>query len=110
MHNAHVGGKKMSRREAYDQARKEFYNLRHEEDVERMVAKEEAMATGAYFGKSRLEIGMDLEDKEFESWKEWAVHETAMMEQMKSAAYTGLDPEADDEKPVAAGGRAVAAV
>lgn len=60
---------------AYNQARREFYELRHREDVERRVAKEEAMATGAYFGKSTLEVGMELEDIWQEKWKQWAIRE-----------------------------------
>ncbi len=79
--------------QAYDQARKEFYELRLQEDVERRVAKEEAQATGAYFGKSMLEIGMELEDKVFEEWKEWATTEVMQSEQKRAAMYTGLDNE-----------------
>ena len=75
--------------QAYDQARKEFYDVRLQEDVERRVAKEEAMSTGAYFGKSALEIGMELEDKEHERWKRWATKEIAVAEQRQAAMYTG---------------------
>jgi small subunit ribosomal protein S23 len=75
--------------QAYDQARKEFYDLRLQEDIERRVAKEEAMSTGAYFGPSRIEIGMGLEDKEFERWKEWASKEVEVLEQRLAALYTG---------------------
>ncbi len=84
---------------AYDQARKEFYELRLQEDVERRVAKEEAEATGAYFGKSMLEIGMELEDKVFEEWKEWAAGEVLLMEQKQAAMYTGLDNESMATSP-----------
>ncbi|KAI9828577.1 MAG: hypothetical protein M1819_006569 [Sarea resinae] len=83
----------MTQAKAYDQARHEFYEVRHQEDVERRVAQEEALATGAYFGKTALEVGMELEDKAYEDWKEWAVKEIAAVEQAKSAAYTGLDSE-----------------
>ncbi|KAL8945917.1 MAG: hypothetical protein Q9222_007612, partial [Ikaeria aurantiellina] len=62
----------MTSAKAYDIARKEFYDLRLQQDIERRVAKEEAMATGAYFGKSVLQVGMELEDKVFEEWKAWA--------------------------------------
>ena len=75
--------------QAYDKARKEFYDLRLQEDVERRVAKEEAMSTGAYFGKSALDIGMELEDKEYERWKEWATKEVVVAEQRQAAMYTG---------------------
>lgn len=75
--------------QAYDRARKEFYDLRLQEDVERRVAKEEAMSTGAHFGKSTLDIGMELEDKEYERWKAWALGEVALAEQRQAAMYTG---------------------
>jgi len=83
----------MTTARAYDQARQEFYALRHEEDVERRVAKEEALATGAYFGKSALEVGMELEDKAYEQWKEWAIKEITATEQARSSAYTGIENE-----------------
>ncbi|KFY27894.1 hypothetical protein V493_03221 [Pseudogymnoascus sp. VKM F-4281 (FW-2241)] len=81
----------MTSAKAYDQARQEFYAIRHQEDVERRVAKEEALATGAYFGKSMLEIGMELEDKTYESWREWAQKEVEVIEQQRSAQYTGAE-------------------
>ncbi|KAL9577480.1 MAG: hypothetical protein Q9212_006340 [Teloschistes hypoglaucus] len=92
---------------AYDQARKEFYERRLQQDVERRIAKEEAMATGAYFGKTVLQIGTELEDKVFEEWKVWATKETVKMEQRMATIYTGVgnqsaateekDPEAEAE-------------
>lgn len=85
----------ITRAKAYDQARKEFYELRLQEDVERRVAKEEAQATGAYFGKTPLQIGMDLEDKVFENWKEWASKEVVLVEQKRAAMYTGVDADSE---------------
>jgi small subunit ribosomal protein S23 len=85
--------------EAYDQARHEFYALRYQEDVERRVAKEEALATGAYFGKSWLEVGMGLEDKMWESWKEWSLRESAAARQKRATAYTGLPDEGTKVEP-----------
>ncbi len=82
---------------AYDQARKEFYDLRLQQDVERRVVQEEALATGAYFGKTALKIGMELEDQEFERWKEWASKETVLAEQKRAAMYTGGDSESTEE-------------
>ncbi|KAL8657394.1 MAG: hypothetical protein Q9226_001954 [Calogaya cf. arnoldii] len=84
---------KMSPAKAYDQARKEFYERRLQQDIERRVAKEEAMATGAYFGKTTLQIGMELEDKTFEAWKAWASAQVIEQEQRRAAMYTGLDNE-----------------
>lgn len=84
--------------QAYDQARREFYELRLQQDVERRVAKEEALATGAYFGKSTLQVGMELEDKAFERWKEWAQKEAILAEQKRGAAATGVAVE--NESPL----------
>lgn len=92
----------MTSAKAYDQARQEFYAIRHQEDVERRVAKEEALATGAYFGKSMLEIGMELEDKTYEAWKEWAQKEVEVIEQQRSATYTGVESAEEDSEVVAA--------
>jgi small subunit ribosomal protein S23 len=80
----------MSKNQAYDVARKEFYALRHEEEVERRIAKEEALWTGAYFGKGVLEIGMQLEDQVYESWKVWATKEVETHERTRQAAYTSV--------------------
>jgi small subunit ribosomal protein S23 len=92
----------MTSKKAYDIARGEFYALRHEEDVERRVAKEEALSTGAYFGKSTLEIGMELEDQAYEEWKAWAVKEVELLEQQKDAAYTTFDTRDEGDTTTAA--------
>ena len=84
MHNSGL-----SKARAYDQARQEFYDERLQEDVERQVAKEEALATGAVFGKSWLDIGMEQEDKHYENWRQWALEEIKTAEQMRAATYTG---------------------
>ncbi len=85
--------KNMTVDKAYDQARQEFYALRHSEDIERRIAKEEAISTGAYFGKSALQVGMELEDQAHEEWKAWAMKEVEVMEQARAGAYTGLQSE-----------------
>jgi small subunit ribosomal protein S23 len=82
--------------QAYDKARKEFYFYRHREDVERRVTKEEALATGAYFGKGPIEIGMELENKQWEDWKAWAMKEIEKDKQQAEAAYRGTDNEEAD--------------
>lgn len=83
----------MSRYAAYDQARKEFYQERELEDIERSVAREEALSTGAYFGKGPMEIGLELEDQAFEEWKVWAIREAAAVKQAQGAMYSGTDDE-----------------
>lgn len=80
----------LTKNQAYDIARKEFYALRHEEEVERRVTKEEALWVGATFGKGPLEIGMELEDKTYEGWKEWATQQVQTMEMLRDSAYTGI--------------------
>ncbi|KAE8453106.1 mitochondrial ribosomal small subunit component [Mollisiaceae sp. DMI_Dod_QoI] len=93
----------MNSNQAYDIARKEFYAIRHEEEVERRVAKEEALWTGAYFGKGVLQIGMELEDKTYEAWKQWATREVEAIERQRDAAYTGVgtgDEEIDTDPVV----------
>lgn len=80
--------KTMSKAKAYDQARKEFYRQRLQEDVERRVAKEEAMATGAYFGKTMMQIGTEMEDRAYERWKTWAQANTVELAQKRAGAST----------------------
>jgi small subunit ribosomal protein S23 len=87
----------MTQAQAYDIARKEFYALRQEEEVERRVAKEEALWVGAYFGKSVLEVGAELEDKTYESWKAWATKEIEAIERQRDAAYTGVGTANEDD-------------
>ncbi|PWY86178.1 37S ribosomal protein Rsm25 [Aspergillus heteromorphus CBS 117.55] len=84
----------MTKSFAYDTARREFYRLRLQEDIERRVAAEEAEATGATFGPSRHEIGMELESKEYERWKTWAKRE-ALVSDQRTAAFTGAESQGD---------------
>ena len=87
---------------AYDLARKEFYRLRHSREIEARVAREEALSTGAFFGPGPNEIGMKLEDKEYEAWKAWAAKEIERMKQLQGSAYTGMEnEEASEEAGVA---------
>lgn len=81
---------KLSKDEAYDKARKELYSQRHYDEVEARIAREEAMHTGAWFGKNRNEIGMELENATFDKWKVWAKQQVVEMEQARNAAYSGL--------------------
>ncbi|KAI0116440.1 mitochondrial ribosomal protein [Nemania sp. FL0031] len=92
----------MTQEKAYDIVRHEFYALRHTEDIERRIAKEEAMKVGAYFGKSYMQIGMELEDREYESWKKWAGKQIEAVRAEQDAAYTNFgaaeeaDPDSND--------------
>lgn len=79
----------LSKATAYDKARKEFYYHRHFEDVERRVAREEALSTGGYFHKNALEVGMELEDAAWDNWRGWAQREITKAKQAQAASYTG---------------------
>ncbi|KAG8527987.1 uncharacterized protein KY384_006903 [Bacidia gigantensis] len=81
----------MSKSETYDQARKEFYELRLLEDTERRVAREEALMMGAQFGLSPMEVGMKLEDDEYERWKVWAQQQTELDQQRNAAMFVGTE-------------------
>ncbi|KAJ5342005.1 hypothetical protein N7541_011129, partial [Penicillium brevicompactum] len=85
----------MTKSNAYDIARREFYKLRLREDIERRVAAEEARAYGAEFGPSYLEIGGKLEDAQYDRWVEWAREQALAMGQ-RSAALAGA-PEMDED-------------
>ena len=90
----------LSQAEAYDTARKEFYELRQKEDIERRIAKEEALSTGAYFGMSPLEVGMQLEDQKFEEWREWAtVQITTAASVAEKGARKANTPSTADSTP-----------
>ncbi|KFA70353.1 hypothetical protein S40285_01755 [Stachybotrys chlorohalonatus IBT 40285] len=92
---------KMGREKAYDQARREFYRLRQEEEIEKRVALEEARHVGAYFNKSRMDVGMQIEDQQFENWKIWAGKEAAAQDQKDNAGIDSFDaPENPDDAPV----------
>ncbi|KAJ2983644.1 hypothetical protein NUW58_g6216 [Xylaria curta] len=93
MHN--VEG--MTKEKAYDIVRREFYALRQMEDVERRIAKEEAMKVGAYFGKTTMQVSMELEDQQYENWKKWAAKQIQGVQAEQDAAYTnfGATEEAD---------------
>ncbi|KAJ4294307.1 mitochondrial ribosomal small subunit component [Kalmusia sp. IMI 367209] len=82
----------LSKPAAYDIARREFYQHRHLQDVRRRVAKEEALHVGAYFGKGPLEVGMELEDKTWESWKRWAREQIDDEEAARAQLFSGSQP------------------
>jgi small subunit ribosomal protein S23 len=76
----------MTKAKAYDITRREFYKLRQQEDIERRIALEEARMVGAYFGKSDIQVGADLEARAYEHWKSWASGEI-----LKKATEHGTD-------------------
>jgi small subunit ribosomal protein S23 len=89
----------MTESTAYDIARREFYRLRLQEDIQRRVAAEEAEAYGAEFGPSYMEIGMKLENEQYDKWVTWA-RSAAQGQDQRKAALTGapdLGESAADE-------------
>ena len=66
----------LQRKVAYDQARKEFYRLRHREELEERIAKEEATFVGAYFVGNKIDRALPIEDRQFNDWKQWADKES----------------------------------
>lgn len=78
--------------EAYDIARKEFYDLRMREDIERRVTAEEALSVGAKFGKSYMDIGIELEQRALEQWKEKAIA-LLQLKRGRQAAFSGTTEE-----------------
>ncbi len=86
----------LSKAVAYDQARREFYAHRHLSEIRARIAKEEAQHVGAYFGKGPLEIGMDLEDKTWEKWKQWATLQIENEQSMRSQLMNGQELESED--------------
>lgn len=91
----------MTKSNSYDIARREFYKLRLKEDIQRRVAAEEAQATGANFGPSYLEIGMELENAQHEKWKSWARLESQLLDQ-RAVSMSGapeLAMESETQRP-----------
>ncbi len=67
----------LSKQRAYDRARKEFYKLRQQEEIQRRIAVEEA--------------------RMYEKWKKWATDEIAALESERSAAYANVVDMAEDK-------------
>lgn len=89
----------LTKEQAYDMVRKEFYAIRHQEDIERRIAAEEARMVGAYFGKSRLEVSMELENKTFEDWRTWAETENSRLNAASQSAYANFNEATGEDVP-----------
>lgn len=87
---------KLSHHHAYDVARKEFYTHRHVQDIERRLAREEALHTGAYFMPGPNAIAEPLEDAQFDRWKEWAAARVNALKNARMAGYSGVEVEEDE--------------
>ena len=82
--------------QAYDKARKEFYDVRRQEDIQRRIAAEEAEATGAYFGPSILQWSMQIENKQYDDWEEWS-RKTVVEQMQRNAAFAGDTTTVEDD-------------
>jgi small subunit ribosomal protein S23 len=89
-------------KDAYDLARKEFYRLRMKQDIERRIAREEAIAVGANFGLSYMEISLENEGKIIDQWRTEAVADFNLRMNKKASAISdsGESEEADVEEAV----------
>ncbi|KAK6535105.1 mitochondrial ribosomal small subunit component [Orbilia ellipsospora] len=85
----------LSKKSAYDIARKEFYKIRMRSDIERRIAAEEARSVGAYFGKSHIQVGLELEEHTLATWRTKAESAVARKQQ-KMEALTGPGGAEDD--------------
>lgn len=82
--------------QAYDKARKEFYDIRRQEDIRRRIAAEEAEAMGAYFGPSILQWSMQIENKQYDDWEEWS-RKTVVEQMQRNAAFAGETMNVEQE-------------
>ncbi|KAK7735241.1 mitochondrial ribosomal small subunit component [Cytospora paraplurivora] len=97
----------ITKEQAYDIARKEFYDIRQQEDIQRRIAQEEARMVGGYFGKTRLQVSMELEDATYDKWKNWAESEALKLQAERESAYANFGNEdsatasgAEDPEPI----------
>ena len=88
----------LSRAAAYDKARRELYNRRAFDEMESRIAKEEALAVGAEFGASAQDVGMYLENCEFDRWRTWANEQVTLQEQARAASYASLGQDGPDSE------------
>lgn len=82
---------------AYDQARMEFYRLRIQEDVQNQVALEEAEMFGASFGPTAIEYGVQKEQETINKWKDYAIKQMNINEAKRAKQNTswGSDEDVD---------------
>ncbi|KAK5694956.1 mitochondrial ribosomal small subunit component [Elasticomyces elasticus] len=78
------------------QALSEFARLRHYQETTLRIAREEAQSTGAFFGAGPNEVGMKLEDVQYENWREWAGKQIEALRQLQGSAYTGNETETSE--------------
>ncbi|KAG9777531.1 Small ribosomal subunit protein mS23 [Exophiala dermatitidis] len=82
--------------QAYDIARKEFYTLRRQEETRNRIAAEEARHMGAQFGKSAIQISMQIENQMYNDWERWSRQQVAEQTQ-RAAAFEGTISKVEDQ-------------
>lgn len=75
---------RMTTEDAYRTACEEFYRERRYEALEKRISVEEAMAFGADLNKSQTEIGLELEQKVIEQWREKAIAAKSLVQPITS--------------------------
>lgn len=90
----------LTKDQAYDVTRREFYRLRHFEEVEKRVAVEEARMMGAYFGPSALQAGLMTEDRMYELWKPWAASQIELLESARGSSYVSFGDDTETDQAV----------
>lgn len=78
----------LTKTEIYDLARKQFYQIRLEEDIQRRIATEEALSTGAVFDKHYMDIIFEREGKVLQDWRTKAAQDLAIRKHRRNAAYS----------------------
>lgn len=71
---------KATREESYRTACEEFYAIRTFEAIEARIAVEEAMAFGTQFDKSQTQVGLELEDRVLQQWRESALQAKSLVQ------------------------------
>ncbi|KAF8453480.1 mitochondrial ribosomal protein S25-domain-containing protein [Terfezia claveryi] len=96
---------KLTLTETYDLARKQFYKIRLEEDIQRRIAIEEALSTGAVFDKYYMDIVFEREGQVLQDWRIKAAQDLAIRKHRRNAAYSST-VAAEDAAAAGAAGQA----
>ena len=87
---------------AYDIARKEFYAVRLEQDIQKRVAAEEALSVGAIFDTPYFDIMFEREGQVLREWRNKASQDLAIRKHRRNAAYSSTAAAEDAAAAAAA--------
>lgn len=90
----------MTKDQAYDLARREFYIIRRQEQIAARIAKEEAEHMGAQMERGPNEWSVAIEDKQYLTWEQWASSQVLEQAQ-KNAAFSGAIGTTGEQKILA---------